>query len=202
MDDFSGENLWGTDTKNLLLNSCGDRFSYVEDYLEQERDLNQIILKFKNKSKGVLIVEHRIVTLAEWVKRLRDLQYTGEILYGGGIAQDETLFRVAGDKANGMKFLYVVLDEKKIQDMHKRRYGQEVINPYLVALGYESTKVLYHAFKNCNFENVDCAKNFLNSNEFDTVFGKIRFDKNGDATGLRTELRVVENGKFVIYTQR
>lgn len=134
------------------------------------------------------------------MKRLRELNYSGEILYAGGVAQDDTLFRVEGDKANGVKFLYVVLNEEKIQDLHKKRNGHEVINPYLVALGYESTRVLYKAFKNCSFKDINCAKNFLYSSEFDTVFGKLRFDKNGDTVGIRTELGIVKNGKFLPFS--
>lgn len=192
---LSVKSVWGKDSKNDVFSRCRGYFSYVEEYLEQERDLNQIIVKFKNSVNGVLIIDHRPVTVGEWIKRLRASGFTGEIIFGGAM-QDDTLFRIAGDSVDGMKFIYVSLDESKIQSLYEKKFGERAINPHLVALGYEAVKILYDAFKRCNFVGIECARDVLYRTSYDTVFGKIHFDKNGDAVGLKAEIRVVENGTF------
>ncbi|MCS6894222.1 MAG: ABC transporter substrate-binding protein, partial [Deltaproteobacteria bacterium] len=142
--------VWGTDTKNFLQSKCPVHFAFAEDYLEQERDYSSLVTKFKSKNiEGVLILDHRIASLAELIKRFRTQKFTGEIVYGGGIAQDDTLFRVAGKEAEGTKYVYVTLDEESIIKKFKTKFNQIPLNPYLVALGYEATRILTQIFNDC-----------------------------------------------------
>ncbi|MCS6894160.1 MAG: ABC transporter substrate-binding protein [Deltaproteobacteria bacterium] len=185
---------FGTSMRDSVRKVCGDRIVFEYEYLESDKDINSLALKAIRSSPSlILVVDHRSSMIGDFVKRLRAFNYKGSI-YSGTLGQDNLFLSTAGEFSEGTYYIYVASNEEKILEIYRKRYHNAPINPYLVSLGYEAVKILHSAFESCS--DTDCARNKLYSSEFDTVFGKLKFDINGDAVGIKPETRVIRNGKF------
>ena len=62
---------------------------------------------------------------------------------------------------------------------------------------YSAALALLNAIEKAGSTNYDAIVNVLHTELVDTPLGKIKFDKNGDATGIGFSVYRVENGTFV-----
>ncbi|MCS6894161.1 MAG: ABC transporter substrate-binding protein, partial [Deltaproteobacteria bacterium] len=156
---------FGTSMKESVKKICQTRIVSDFDYLESDRDINSLALKaIRNSPDLVYVIDHRPSMIADFLKRLRTLNYSGPF-YSGTLGQDELFIKTAGDFAEGSYYIYVASNEQKIFDIYEKRYNKIPLNPYLVSLGYESIKIIHSAFK--SYGDVECARDKLYTSEFD-----------------------------------
>jgi len=85
---------------------------------------------------------------------------------------------------------------KELVDPYKKKYNQEP-NGY-TAEGYEAFKITALGFIKCK-KDYNCIKNYIeNLKDYNSVFGPLSFDSNGDVS-YDFFIKTVKEGKFVRY---
>ncbi len=82
--------------------------------------------------------------------------------------------------------------DSKMLEKFINKYGKPNAWDLVVFTTLEAFRVMHLAI-----ESGKEPKEFLYSNEFSGVFGKYKFDQNGDIIGLRQVLKKIENGQVI-----
>ncbi|MEK6888615.1 MAG: ABC transporter substrate-binding protein [Nanoarchaeota archaeon] len=116
-------------------------------------------------------------------------------------AEDPVLMRNAGELANELIYTYPFNAEsesgeaKKFTKKFEAKYNAKP-DAYS-AEGYEGFKLTALAFIECGKDN-ECIKDYLtNLKDYESVFGSLSFDENGDVE-YKFFMKTVRNGSFVV----
>lgn len=135
----------------------------------------------------------KIITLMR-KKRMKTL------FMGGDGVKDDTFIKVAGEYCEGVYATgpmdisanpMAVMAKKEHQDAYGSDPGAFFDNAYAAALA------LLNAVEKAGSTDYDAVVDALHNNLVDTPLGKIKFDANGDATGIGFSVYQVKDGAFV-----
>jgi branched-chain amino acid transport system substrate-binding protein len=119
---------------------------------------------------------------------------------GGDGVKDDTFIKVAGKYAEGV-YATGPMDISKnplaiqAKKEHQDAYGSDPGAFFDAA--YSAALALLNAVDKAGSTDYDAIVKVLHTEYVDTPLGKIRFDENGDATGIGFSVYWVENGTFV-----
>ncbi|MCP4116707.1 MAG: branched-chain amino acid ABC transporter substrate-binding protein [Desulfobacteraceae bacterium] len=119
---------------------------------------------------------------------------------GGDGVKDDTFIKVAGKYAEGV-YATGPMDISKnplaiqAKKEHQEAYGSDPGAFFDAA--YSAALALLNAVDKAGSTDYDAIVKVLRTEYVDTPLGKIRFDENGDATGIGFSVYRVENGAFV-----
>ena len=169
-------------------------------YNQEQLDFRTNLLKIKNKHPEALYIVGDAVTSGLIIKQAAELQLNIP-LFASRAVEDEQLFSIAGNAAEGLVFTTafdVNGNNEDLQDFVKRYRNKYITDPTdFSAQGYEAGKLLFSALHVCNAETV-CTRNYLfKIKDLSTVFGPLSFDENGDVM-YPFMIKEVKNGKFVV----
>jgi branched-chain amino acid transport system substrate-binding protein len=119
---------------------------------------------------------------------------------GGDGVKDDTFIKVAGKYAEGVYAtgpMDISQNPLAIQAKkeHQEAYGSDPGAFFEAA--YSAALALLNAVDKAGSTDYDAIVKVLHTEYVDTPLGKIRFDENGDATGIGFSVYRVENGAFV-----
>lgn len=114
--------------------------------------------------------------------------------------KDDTFIKVAGKDAEGV-YVSGPMDYSQnpiamqARELYKSRFGEEPGAFYLEA--YAAALALVNAMEKAGCTRYDALVKALRTEYVETPLGRIRFDKNGDAEGIRFTMYKVTGGRFV-----
>ena len=162
-------------------------------------DYSAIVTKVRREKPDLIVwggyhpEASKIVTLMR-KKRMKTL------FMGGDGVKDDTFIKVAGKYAEGVyatgpmdisKNPLAVQAKKEHQDAYGSDPGAFFDN------AYAATLALLNAIEKAGSTDYDAIVEALHTQYVDTTLGSIKFDKNGDATGIGFSVYRVQDGAFV-----
>ncbi len=170
-----------------------------ESYPLDTNDYRSYLLKVKNLKTDGLYVIGTAAHMSNIIKQARELDIQASV-FGFRPTEDPVLLKNLGQLAEGIIYTYgfdtlsTVPPAKQFTADYKQRYSE--LPDGFAAEGYEGMRLVGEAFAKCGKDN-DCIKNFLlNLKDYDSIFGKISFDRNGDIL-YPFFLKTVKDGKFL-----
>ncbi len=156
----------------------------TEKYVTSDKNIRTELTKLiKDNPDAVYLMAYPKNT-ALYINQLKELGYKGKILTYSPAITAEGVIEQIKDKSN---IYYVSSIEKKETDFwqkYKQKTGEDADS--LIALGYDSMKIIEAGLKQCG-ENNDCIRDYFYANKFPLSRGIIQFDENGDLTGISFE---------------
>ena len=162
-------------------------------------DHKSTLLKLiSKKPEGFFVNANAEASLVEVVKQLRALKYKGQI-YSVYYAASEISIQALGEMAEGITIAntpqldsLLNVEGQKIFSEYVREYGSPVSANLLTALSIDSVKLLDAAI------NSGMAPHeYLKERQFDSMIGRIGFDKFGAIQGINFEMQKIVKGKVV-----
>jgi branched-chain amino acid transport system substrate-binding protein len=179
-----GENFQST------IKKLGGEITGVESYSGKEKDFKAVLTKLISKNPEALYLMALPEQTSVIINQARDLGYKGHILgYSPALLAPQTISQIK-DKSKLYYSTPIVGKETNFWNDYKNKFGKEADS--LVALGYDSLKILVPALEKCG-ENNECIKDFLlNQKDYQSPRGKINFDQDGDLTKVDFETVLVK----------
>lgn len=122
------------------------------------------------------------------------------LFMGADGIKDETFIKVAGANAEGV-YATGPMDTSanpmyiEAKKAHQKAYGSDP-GPFFFE-GYAAAKALLNALEKAGSTDYDAIAKALRTEYVETPLGKIRFDENGDATGIGFAVYKVDAGNYV-----
>jgi len=196
---------WGLGHYDFLhekINKEKTKISASETYLPADTDFRTQLNKIRNTNPEIIFIIAKSKTAGLILKQAKELKINTQFL-GVRAIEGNDLISIGGDMAEGIIYPYSFNPEntseqiKQFVDTYKKLYSK--IPTAYVAEGYDATKLLIGAVKQCGSKNTSCFKQYLTGiKEYPGVLGSISFDKNGDVY-LPIFLKTVKDGQFVPY---
>jgi len=199
-------NDFGVGFKDALLNEL-ERQSVpievvgVEGSLLDEKDFRTILSKLAQENPDIIFMVGIASQYGLIMKQAEEMGMKVQFLSMRS-AEDPMLFENAGETAEGMIYTYpfdsssTQLQIEKFSTAFKEKYN--AVPDAYAAEGYEGFRLTALAFKECK-KDYECIKSYLtNLKGFESVFGNLSFDENGDVS-YEFFLKTVKNGEFVKY---
>ncbi len=157
-----------------------------DDYSSDERDFRSTITKLIANNPDAVYVQTLPEQLPIFVNQLRNLGYNGVILLYGPSAASENIL----DGISNPTDLYYAVPRNVQQTSFWENY-QTVTGEApdaLMALGYDSFKLLEKAIDSCGKDTI-CARDYiLHLDEFESARGSFAFDEYGDVLEVPYEV--------------
>ncbi|MBF0200506.1 MAG: branched-chain amino acid ABC transporter substrate-binding protein [Desulfamplus sp.] len=161
-------------------------------------DYSAIVTKV-GRSKPDLVIWGGYHPEASKIVTLMRKKRMDTLFMGGDGVKDDTFIKVAGKYAEGVYATgpmdisgtpLAIQAKKEHQDAYGSDPGAFFDNAYAAALA------LLNAIEKAGSKDYDAIVNALRNEYVDTTLGKIKFDENGDATGIGFSVYRVEDGVF------
>ncbi|MCK4387011.1 MAG: penicillin-binding protein activator [Candidatus Pacebacteria bacterium] len=178
------------DNFKLTVESNGGNIVSTEAVLSTEKDFRTVLTKLiSSKAEGVyiMVAPEQMPII---INQLREIGYKGIILayapsvYAEGVAE----------KINDISNIYYAMPITKQETEFWQKY-ENVNNTeadLIMAIGYDSMKLIESGLKYCGEDN-ECMKDyFLTLHNYPTSRGLISFDENGDLTGIDFEVKQLQ----------
>lgn len=170
-----------------------------ESFLLSDNDFRTTLTKIDQNNPEVIFMVGIAAKYALILQQAKELKIDSQFISMRS-AEDPVLISIAGDLANGLIYTYPfdVDYNSSISERFVTAYEAkyEKLPDAFAAEGYEGFKLTALAFIECGDDNV-CLKNYLtNLKDYDSIFGKLSFDENGDVY-YRFFLKKVVDGEFV-----
>ncbi len=162
-------------------------------------DYSAIVTKVKRK-KPELVVWGGYHPEASKIVTLMRKKKMDTLFMGADGVKDDTFIKVAGEYAEGV-YATGPMDissnplAKLAKEEHQKKYGSDPGAFFDAA--YAATLALLNAIEKAGSTDYDAIVKTLKTEYVDTPLGKIRFDENGDATGIGFTVYRVDGGQFV-----
>jgi len=154
----------------------------TEKYISTDKDVKTQLTKLMSKNPEAIYLLTPPEQTALFIKQLKDLGYKGKILTYSPAITSEGVIEQINNKENIYYVSAVSKEETNFWGEYKQKTGEDA--DALVALGYDSMKIIEAGLKQCG-ENNDCIRDYFFANEFPLSRGTIKFDKHGDLTGVK-----------------
>ncbi len=161
-------------------------------------DYSAIINKIANSGADGVIFGGYHPEASKLVSQMRKKNLQLPFLSDDG-AKDPQFIKVAGEYAEGV-YATGPMDTSsnamalKALKEHKDKYGEEPGAYFLNA--YVATVAILNAIQKAGSTDYEALRKALQTEYVETPFGKIKFDKNGDAIGVGYAIYQVKNGDF------
>ncbi len=162
-------------------------------------DYSAIVTKVRRK-KPELVVWGGYHPEASKIVTLMRKKKMDTLFMGADGVKDDTFIKVAGEYAEGV-YATGPMDissnplAKLAKEEHQKKYGSDPGAFFDAA--YAATLALLNAIEKAGSTDYDAIVKALKTEYVDTPLGKIRFDENGDATGIGFTVYRVAGGQFV-----
>lgn len=162
-------------------------------------DYSAIVTKIE-KQQPDLIVWGGYHPEASKIVTLMRKQRMDTLFMGADGVKDDTFIKVAGEYAEGVyatgpKDISGNPMAKLAKEEHQKEFGSDPGAFFDAA--YAATQALLNAIEKAGSTDYDKVVQALRTEYVETPLGKIRFDENGDATGIGFSVYKVTNGQFV-----
>lgn len=202
---FYSDDAFATDFFNSFTAAYAPKSVYWQDkFSPQGTDFRAQLTKLKSTTKpgeknALFVISAFGSAVGQVVKQGTELGLDVEYLSLSTV-QDKSFYDVAGAAGDGLVYVYPFDSKNRRSDMiidaYQKQYGESPRNEYYVAVGYESIVRAMDAYDSCEKDN-ECVRKDLYGKEFETSFGKLSFDENGDVYFL-PEIRMIKNSSPVL----
>jgi len=172
----------------------------AEAYDFGSADMRTQILKVKDaEPEAMLILPIGIPGAAMMLKQIKELEVELPV-YGQELVSYDSVVNLAGDSADGVTAIMYDFDPEddvsaEFIAEYSEFYGEELIDKYYGAVGYDVLMLLSEGFEVCG-DNSECLKEFLYSVEdWKGASGMVTIDKFGDTRRNFVALKFVD-GKY------
>ncbi|MBU4480495.1 ABC transporter substrate-binding protein [Patescibacteria group bacterium] len=184
-DNPAGASL--KDNFKSVVESGGGKIIGTEGVSSKENDFRTVFTKLMSSEFDGIYIMVMPDQMATAINQLRELNYKGVVFaYAPSIYAEG----VASKLKNKDNIYYAIPVEKRETNFwsdYKNTKGKEA--DLLVALGYDSGKIIIDGLNQCGEDN-ECIKNYILSlKNYQTVRGLLSFDKDGDVTGVDFEIK-------------
>jgi branched-chain amino acid transport system substrate-binding protein len=180
------------------LNKRGVSEAIYDAYAPGDVDYSPVISRLKAAGIDVLFVGGYSAEAALMIREARDQDYDVQLVSGDGLATSD-FWLTAGSAGEGTRFTFFpdLRNDPDNADVVAsfRSHGVEPEGYSLYAYGAVQTWAL--AIERAGSLDLDAAIASLRGNEFDTVFGKISFDDNGDVSASGFVWYIWKDGEYV-----
>ena len=171
------------DETKKQLNKMGVKEAMYEAYTAGEKDYSALVSKMKNAKVDVFYVGGYHTEAGLMVRQAREQGYDVQLVSGDALVTDE-FWKITGDAGAGTLMTFSP-DPRKNQTaapvVKKFRDGGYEPEGYTLYT-YGAIQAWAQAVKNAGTTDTGKMIGALRSGQFDTVLGKIGFDKTGDVT--------------------
>ncbi len=135
------------------------------------------------------------------VKQLRNAGYKGGLMGPDGI-QDNTLIERAGAQSEGVYTTAVGIPITNLGNARAEKFFKDYAATYgsepeiTGGLAYEAANIVIDAIKRGGTSRADVLKAMKDTENFNSMFGPLSFDENGDVTQKVISASVIKNRKF------
>lgn len=204
------QNDWGESLKSQFIQNfeeLGGKIVFEESCIEGSKDVRNIVAKLiSNKGKiDALFLPTYPEEGGLLLKQIKEAGINIPI-FGGDTWANDLLVKIAGEAAEGVRFLAPMQYEGKEYQMFREKYSEQYQKePDLpAAAGYDAMKVILYCIGNLQKEGhvitADAVKNSLYKvSGFHGATGITTFDKNGDVISKEFARRIIKNGKISNY---
>jgi branched-chain amino acid transport system substrate-binding protein len=170
-----------------------------EDFMAGEADPRSPILKLMSSGASALVILSQTEeSAATVVRRVRELKWNAQ-LYGAFHPGSPTFLKLAGRDAEGLILatlpaLDAIVNSEGAALFREftEEFGALNGSDYAFFTALESVRALYQAV-----ESGEDPRRYLYRTEFNGIFGRYTFDKNGDIVGISHVLAQVQGGRVV-----
>jgi len=200
------QNDFGVSYKNTLKKQLGIQDTGTEVVFEDsfnlgDNDYRSLLLKAKESNPDVVFMAGLASHYGLLMKQSKELDFNPNFLAMWS-AEDPAIITTGGSSTEGLVYIYPFDSSsernqaKNFVSAFESKYG---IKPEAYAAqGYEAMRLTSLAFIECE-RDYDCIQNYLiNLKNYDSVFGDLSFDENGDVI-YELLPKTIKNGEFVVY---
>lgn len=164
----------------------------AEDFQLHEKDFKHYLYKLNLKNPQVILIAG---TSSNGFDIMSDAKKSGIQAKFISLASIQTPIIINNTKvAEGLVYSYYSIVDQGFIETYKSKYN-DAPDGY-AAEGYEALNLIVSSYSRCNKKS-GCAKNYLhNLKGYDSVFGNIAFDENGDVD-YNFILKTVKNQSFI-----
>lgn len=193
---------WGTNTAKItkeLVEKAGGTVVDHQEVVDGTIDFSPNVSKLNDAGAEVIIVAAMYNTLAPFASQYKAVNPDIELV-GFSNAYSQQLINLAKENAENIHFPTIFFHGSEDEAVgsfvkaYEEKYGSTPSS--LTAQAYDSTGILLTAIKNANKVDRAAIKDELYKMTYPGVTGETKFDENGDAIKVFTNVKV-ENGKFV-----
>jgi branched-chain amino acid transport system substrate-binding protein len=193
---------WGTNTASItkeLVEKAGGTVVDHQEVVDGTIDFSPNVSKLNDAGAEVVIVAAMYNTLAPFASQYKAVNPDIELV-GFSNAYSQQLINLAKENAENIHFPTIFFhgsDDEAVGSFvkaYEEKYGSTPSS--LTAQAYDSTGILLTAIKNANKVDRAAMMTELYKMTYPGVTGETKFDENGDAIKVFTNVKV-ENGKFV-----
>ena len=171
------------DETKKQLNKMGVKEAMYEAYTAGEKDYSALVSKMKNAKVDVFYVGGYHTEAGLMVRQAREQGYDVQLVSGDALVTDE-FWKITGDAGAGTLMTFSPDPRKNptaapvVKKFRDGGYEPEGYTLYT----YGAIQVWAQTVKNAGTTDTGKMISALQSGQFDTVLGKIGFDKTGDVT--------------------
>lgn len=179
--------------------SKGAEIVLFDGVAEQELDFRANIAAMKSKGAEALFWGGMYDQGGPLVVQMRQDGFQIPLFGGDGLMNSE-LLKSLGQFGSGV-FISFWPDHQKIPEAlpfiqkYSAKYG--TVEPYSL-YGYDGANVLFTAIQKAGTTDSAKVAEILKSQSFDTLFGPIEFDPQGDLKKVNLKIWTIEKGQFVV----
>lgn len=184
------------------LSASGIEIVAKESFLLDTSDFRSVLSKIKSSKSDAIYTVGTAGHLVSILKEAKDQKINTQFL-GFRSSEDPTLLK-AGSSAEGFIYTYGFDPGDNSEavnnftDRYKAKYN-ELPDGY-AAEGYEGMKLVMISFGKCGKDYACIEKYLENTKNYDSIFGPMSFDENGDVS-YKFFLKTVKDAKFVRYSE-
>jgi len=181
--------------KNTFI-ELGGEIVFEDKHHKGQKDFRTSLIKIKDSGAKALFIPGDKNEPAIILKQAKELAMNIPILGGDGSSNDDVI-QVAGNSAEGFYCSNVLVDKTST---YYKKYYKLFVNKYnkepgaYDAYAYEAAMIILETVKHVG-NNSEKIKNHLYTNSFESMTGKLKFDKDGEVNRL-WGMYQVKNGKF------
>ena len=184
--------------KEGLINSQSNvRIVGEEGFLLETSDFRTSLIKIGSENPEAIFIVGTAVHYANILKQAKELNIDAQFLSMRS-TEDPTLIKLGKEAAEGLVYTYPFDATKDSQFTNRFKTVYYSVPDAYAAESYEGFKLTAMAFAKCEKDYV-CIQDYLtNLEDYDSVFGKLSFDENGDVY-YEYFFKTVKDGQFVKY---
>ncbi len=183
----SGEAIKNTFKDAVVAN--GGQVVSEEMVVSTNKDIKTSVMKLIDSSpEGVYIASLPDQTVLI-ISQLKALGYKGKIFVYSASAASEGFATKVKNKDSVFYVFPVTNQETNFWNDYKTQTGTNA--DLLVALGYDSMNMIADGIKSCGENNTCIRDYFINVENYQMSRGKVSFDKYGDVSGLKYEIKAL-----------
>ncbi|MDC9701686.1 MAG: branched-chain amino acid ABC transporter substrate-binding protein [Alphaproteobacteria bacterium] len=182
------------------LNKLGKQEVIYETYNAGEKDYTALISKLKYANVDVLFIGGYHTEIALIARQMRDQGFKARLIAGDAIISKH-FWAIAGNAAEGTLMTFLA-DPRKNADALPivERFSKKGIDPQGFTLYvYAAIQVWAQAARLAGSKDYEKVNPILKSSSFNTVLGKISFNKKGDLKNPKYYIYEWNDGKYEYY---